>query len=515
MAQASTAPAEPRTTSAGPAQPSPPPAGSSPRSPLEALVRRLEAVPLRRRLVAIVASLVGAALVLTSLATAYLMRSDLMDRVDAELRSVATPVASQAFDDLRTRETLPSSYAFQLQSPGADIYKAPIGARSTPLIPELAVDDVRVRSGRPFTVRSRDGGARWRFVAGRVVGQDATFAVGVPLDSVTHTVTRLLVLAALIGTAVLALSVVLARFAVRRAFRPLSRIEDTAAAIAGGDLSQRVPERQADDEVTSLTRSLNTMLSRVESSFAVREASEERMRQFVADASHELRTPLATVRGYAELYRQGAVRDPEAVAGAMERIEAESGRMSGLVEDLLTLARIDDAPEVEAGPVDLTVLAADAVADARVRAPERRIQLLGLEGPGRPDDDHRGRGPAAPGRDQPRGKRVAAHPGRDAGRGRRRHRRPRDRPRGARPRDRSALGGRDEGVRAVLPRRPVARPDPGWRQRPRPRDRRRDRRPAPGPRRRRGDPRRRSDLRRATSTAGSQRLTSARPPRRA
>ena len=94
---------------------------------------------------------------------------------------------------------------------------------------------------------------------------------------------------------------------------PLTRIEDTAAAIAAGDLTQRVPVRQADDEVTSLSRSLNTMLARIESSFAVREASEERMRQFVADASHELRTPLATVRGYAELYRQGAVSDPEAV----------------------------------------------------------------------------------------------------------------------------------------------------------------------------------------------------------
>ena len=228
---------------------------------------------------------------------------------------------------------------------------------------------------------SEDGRDRWRFIAGRVQDTQATFAVGLPLDRVTHTVTRLLVTTSLIGVVALVLSVVMARYAVRRAFRPLSRIEDTAAAIAAGDLTQRVPVRQADDEVTSLSRSLNTMLARVESSFAVREASEERMRQFVADASHELRTPLATVRGYAELYRQGAVSDPVAVASAMERIEGESDRMSGLVEDLLTLARIDDAPEAAMGPVDLTVLAADAVADARVRAPERRVSLLGLDGP--------------------------------------------------------------------------------------------------------------------------------------
>ena len=145
-----------------------------------------------------------------------------------------------------------------------------------------------------------------------------------------------------------------------------------------------MPVRQAEDEVGLLSRSLNTMLARVmpESSFAVREASEERMRQFVADASHELRTPLATVRGYAELYRQGAVSDPQSVGSAMERIEAESDRMSGLVEDLPHPGLgIDDVPDVEIGPVDLTVLAADAVADARARAPERRIALLGLDRP--------------------------------------------------------------------------------------------------------------------------------------
>jgi two-component system, OmpR family, sensor kinase len=350
--------------------------------PAGRVVRRLEALPLRRRLVAIVGTLVGAALVLTSLSTAYLMRNDLMDRVDTELRAVAEPVARQALRDLRyPPSSLPTSYAFELQGDAGTLLRLPTGETAKPVLPDLPVDDPRVTSGEPFTVPSEGGRPEWRFIAGRVIGEDATFAVGQPLTTVNHTVTRLLVLTGLIGTVVLVLSLVLARYAVRRAFRPLTRIEDTAAAIAAGDLTQRVPVREADDEVTSLSRSLNTMLARIESSFAVREASEERMRQFVADASHELRTPLATVRGYAELYRQGAVSDPQAVGSAMERIEAESDRMSWLVEDLLTLARIDDVPDVETGPVDLTVLAADAVADARVRAPERRIALLGLDGP--------------------------------------------------------------------------------------------------------------------------------------
>jgi two-component system OmpR family sensor kinase len=351
------------------------------RGPAARVVRQLEAVPLRTRLVAIVGTLVGAALILTSLVTALLMRSDLMDGLDAELRSVARPVANQVLADLNRDTKFPSTYAFELQSQFGNLTRLPTGVTDRPDLPELSISDPLVISNEPFTVGSTSGPLKWRFIAGRVSGADATFAVGIPLSDVNHTVARLLVTTAAIGSLALIGSIVLAWFAVRRAFRPLARIEDTASAIATGDLTQRIPVRQADDEVTSLSRSLNVMLTRIESSFAVREASEERMRQFVADASHELRTPLATVRGYAELYRQGAVRDGAAVGQAMERIEAESTRMSGLVEDLLTLARIDDAPVVETTQVDLTVLAADAVADARVRAPARRISLLGLDGP--------------------------------------------------------------------------------------------------------------------------------------
>jgi two-component system OmpR family sensor kinase len=354
-------------------------------APAAGLVRRLERVPLRSRLLLVVGALVGAALVSTSLVTAYLMRSDLLASVDSELTSVLQPVARQAVDDLRAgNDSLPTSYAIAVSEDERVYVRNPTGMNLQPDVPYLSRGDPRVMSQEPFTVASLGGGPNWRFIAAPVSGYDATIAVGTPLTGVTHTVTRLLVTTGLIGTLVLVLTLVLAYFVVRRALRPLTRIEDTAAGIAGGDLTQRVPVREADDEVTSLSRSLNAMLTRIESAFAVREQSEERMRQFVADASHELRTPLATVRGYAELYRQGAVSDPTAVEAAMERIEAESGRMSVLVEDLLTLARIDDAPESEMGPVDLTVLAADAVADARVRAPERRISLLGLDGPVEP-----------------------------------------------------------------------------------------------------------------------------------
>ncbi|NHA67939.1 sensor histidine kinase [Phycicoccus flavus] len=376
---------------AGPApDPSPTPdrgsgAGAHPegRRRLRRAVGRLEAIPLRTRLLLIVGVLVGAALLSTSLITAYLLKTDLDARVDAELRSVLTPVARQGVSELQTPSDnpIPTTYAFVLRTPdGQRIVRPPTNTTAEPRMPSLAPSDPVVVDQTPFTVGSDNSPMRWRFIASRTDNPEITVAVGVPLEPVTHTVTRLLVSTALLGTVALLLSLVLGHFAVRRAFRPLRRIEDTAATIAGGDLTQRVPVRHADDEVTSLSRSLNVMLARIEQSFAVREASEERMRQFVADASHELRTPLATVRGYAELYRQGAVRDPEGVEGAMARIEAESGRMSTLVEDLLVLARLDGEREETPTDVDLTVLAADAVADARVRAPDRHIALLGLDG---------------------------------------------------------------------------------------------------------------------------------------
>lgn len=364
-------------TSASPA--TTPPASDPPAAkddPVARVVRHLEAVPLRRRLVAIVGTLVGAALILTSLATAYLMRSDLLDRVDSELRSVARPVANQVFDDLRsTGSALPTGYAFHLQGARGAITRLPTGETARPVLPVLTVDDPRVTSGEPFTVPSEGGRPQWRFIAGRVVGEDSTFAVGVPLDTVNDTVTQLVITTGLISTLVLLASLAMARYAVRRAFRPLTRIEDTAAAIAAGDLTQRIPVRQADDEVTSLSRSLNTMLARIESSFAVREASEERMRQFVADASHELRTPLASIRGYAELSRRESDPVPATVVHALGRVESEALRMQGLVEDLLLLARLDAGRPLAHEPVDLTLLAMDAVGDARAASPDHRWEL--------------------------------------------------------------------------------------------------------------------------------------------
>jgi two-component system, OmpR family, sensor kinase len=169
---------------------------------------------------------------------------------------------------------------------------------------------------------------------------------------------------------------------VRSSLRPLKQVEETAAEIAAGDLSRRVPESDSRTEVGRLSLAFNAMLGQIESAFRAREesensalASEERMRRFVADASHELRTPLTSIRGFAELYRQGAVPDADSLDRVMRRVEDEAARMGLLVEDLLLLARLDQQRPLELEPVDLLVVAGDAVHDARVLAPDRAIDL--------------------------------------------------------------------------------------------------------------------------------------------
>jgi two-component system OmpR family sensor kinase len=345
---------------------------------------RLQALPLRVRLIALVVLLLLVALTLTSLATSVVMRAQLMDSTDRDLRAAAVPTASQVLTQLLGHHDggIPTNYAvrFMPTDGSAALAVNPTGEGLHPNIPNLALNDPRVLNGTLFTVGSTDGEMRWRVVPGALRNGSATFAVAVPLRGVDTTVANMLIFAVLVGLVLIVSCALLGWYGVRRAFRPLTQIEDTAAAIAAGDLGRRIPEPTTRDEVASLSRSLNAMLAQIEQSFAVREASEARMRQFVADASHELRTPLAAVRGYAELFRQGAVTGPEDVSATMRRIEDESIRMGGLVDDLLLLTRLDSSRPLRRGLVDLTVLAADAVADARALAPTRQVRLLALTG---------------------------------------------------------------------------------------------------------------------------------------
>ncbi|WP_026909617.1 sensor histidine kinase [Patulibacter minatonensis] len=206
---------------------------------------------------------------------------------------------------------------------------------------------------------------------------DGFVVVAVPLTDVDDTLDRLLRTEAIVIAIALALLTGLSWVLVRIGLRPLDRMATTAGVIAAGDLDHRVQDANHKTEVGRLGLALNGMLGRLESAFAEREASEGRLRQFLSDASHELRTPLASIRGYAELFRVGAVKDPEDLKKAMGRIEDEAARMGVLVEDLLVLARLDEAPEKAHAPVDVALIAEDAAEDARAIDPARPITTAG------------------------------------------------------------------------------------------------------------------------------------------
>jgi two-component system OmpR family sensor kinase len=225
-----------------------------------------------------------------------------------------------------------------------------------------------------------DSGPRWRVLAARRDGVE--LVVASDQQDLDAAVTDVRIRSLLVCLGALVLVAGLGYALVRSSMRPLEEVEQTADLITTGELSRRVPVRRPGSEVGRLANSLNVMLGRIEEAFTARQKSEEaarrsenRMRQFVADASHELRTPLTSIRGYAELYRQGAVTSPAEVAEVLGRIEDQAARMGLLVEDLLLLARLDQQRPLEQRVVDLTVIAVDAVHDARVLDPDRKIGL--------------------------------------------------------------------------------------------------------------------------------------------
>jgi two-component system OmpR family sensor kinase len=218
---------------------------------------------------------------------------------------------------------------------------------------------------------------QYRVLAVPQRGGPGTTIVAVPLHDVDERLDRLLVVEGSVIAGVLLLLAAVAWILVRIGLLPLDRIGHTASRIAGGDLSHRVAVADGRTEVGRVGLALNAMLDRLEHAFAERQASEDRLRQFIADASHELRTPLASIRGYAELFRMGAASEPADVEKSMRRIEDEAARMGVLVEDLLTLARLDEVADAPHTDVDLAALARDAADDARATAPGRAIEVAG------------------------------------------------------------------------------------------------------------------------------------------
>lgn len=247
-------------------------------------------------------------------------------------------------------------------------------------------DDIELAPGGHsviFETGSVDGGTRWRVFAGRVDGQSGLVTiVAIPLSDVDQSLHQLILIETIAGATLLALLAGGSWLILRRGLHPLERMATTARTIQAGDLHQRVEPADGRSEVGELGLAINTMLEDLEEAFAERDATERKLRQFLADASHELRTPLTSIQGFAELFRLGQERpagpDGEPAVDLpviLRRIEEESARMKTLVEDLLMLARLDETREVQSVPVDLSVLAADACTDAVASAPDRKVTL--------------------------------------------------------------------------------------------------------------------------------------------
>ncbi|MGN9785666.1 ATP-binding protein [Nonomuraea sp. ZG12] len=377
---------------------------------------------LRARLLAITVALLVAGLAVISSVVVRQLETQLLARMDAQFSPLSSALATLSPEVLaqwrQRAATIPArlsvdefaladkAYIAFLAADGTLVQEMGVGGEV--VLPRLDTAAVKARGSHPFTIDDATG-ERWRVLAvpsraGEGVspllnlGQEAspaetpaeapaetpdyaTVAVAVSLEAMDSTVDRLRAASLVAGSLLLAVLGVVGGVAIRAGLAPLRRVEETAAAIAAGDLTRRVPEPAAPGtEVGRLTRSLNGMLTQIEQGFAAREESEARMRRFVADVSHELRTPLFGIKGFSELYRMGGT-DAEA---ALARIESESGRLARLVDDLLLLAALDEpegvAAALEPTPMDLRTLAADARHDFAALDPSRPITFTGPDG---------------------------------------------------------------------------------------------------------------------------------------
>jgi two-component system OmpR family sensor kinase len=348
-------------------------------------------------------AVVGVVLVVAAIVITRSTESYLIQRVDAQLVAAQPNVKGGGLDQ---RGRFPGEsgnpggehplgnpsalYVGSIQDGTVVFDTAPFYADANAPLPAVDVGEAMksANTGEPFTVgTSPASDTRYRVLATSSGGMTRVSALS--LADVDASVSRLIWVEVIITGLVLGILGLVTWWVIRLGVRPVKQMTATATAIAAGDLSHRVPVGHEGTEADELGEALNTMLTRIEEAFDERSASEARLRQFIADASHELRTPVATIRGYAELYRRGGLEERDQMQQAMRRTEAETLRMGSLIDDLLLLARLDQGRPLDRGPVDLGVLAVDAAADARARAPERRVTASVSEGVVVNGDEHR------------------------------------------------------------------------------------------------------------------------------
>lgn len=345
-----------------------------------------DGISLRTKITGITVLLVALGLLVAGLGTMTVLSTYLMQQLDNTVKQTTEQLEGQNISDGQQYCTLSivlsqSAYVAAYDSRGDKICQT--RASSRPDIRSLDFS-AAAQSSQRFSLYDSQHDHEWRaqIIPASLQNQSSgTSETGYVLVAVSsadtdQTIARFTVIFLGFGISVILLGAMLTRLLVTATFDPLRDVEDTAARFAAGDFNQRLESDTPNTEVGRLNRSLNAMLERIDSAFEDRERTIDQMRRFVGDASHELRTPLVSLRGYAELYRMGALRKEEDVTQAMDRIEKEAQRMGLLVQDLLQLARIDESKPLELGPVDLVAIARDSALDTMASNPDREIQVL-------------------------------------------------------------------------------------------------------------------------------------------
>jgi two-component system, OmpR family, sensor kinase len=356
---------------------------------------------IKTRLTVAVALVLLAVLTVLSVVVLRSTRSTLVDQVDYQVMTSAsrakggdhppppdggknddqgrygdsTPTAAQDSN----ADWNPNSVAYFVYSPtGALLVNKPCGyaddPKPPPSLPTIPSSEVDALVDHIVTTPAVDGSFDYRTLVQRD-NNGEYLVTAAPLSEADAAVSRIIKILVIAGAGALAVAILASWWIIWRDFRPVDQMVDTAAAIGAGDLSRRVPSASPRTELGRLGRALNDMLTQIEEAVRARAASEDRLRRFIADAAHELRTPLTSLRGYAELYRQGAIPDDQGVANAMGRIESEGARMARLVDDMLLLARLDQQRGLETKPVDVVDIVREAVADFQAVDPERPLTV--------------------------------------------------------------------------------------------------------------------------------------------
>lgn len=356
------------------------------------LLDRWNAISLRTKITGVTVLMLTLGLLVTGIGTMSMLKPVLLDQLDAQLSAASGGsylntylYGTSADSEKIATDASPSDYFAALYDADGNLVRtnwSNIPEAHRPAVPKsLTVPESKLLPSGGYPLLSNDGHTAYRALATTVTLTNPPGALGTAIVATTTSqidtvMASFLAIFLGFGVIVIIVGAGLTRMLVTTTFSPLREVEQTAAAIADGDFSQRLGGATPNTEVGRLNRSLNTMLNRIDRAFNDRARTIEQMRRFVGDASHELRTPLVSVRGYAELYRMGALQTPEDVAQAMDRIEKEAIRMGGLVEDLLELARLDETKPLDLHPVDLVRIAQDAAMDAMAGAPGRVVTVI-------------------------------------------------------------------------------------------------------------------------------------------